>query len=182
MQNISQAQRMSESTRNPGMSRTPAIGCSTRECFYNCTINWVLSPSINLPQDQCIASSVLHLAPRFSSLHRGCSVPIMERTSSLSFSFICPNHPLFSEDTGEGIQCRTDSTSLAQSMVPINSRMSQRLPNPSTPIPKIQTVPVGEDHPMVLEGHLPLSHLTHLRRSFVAEGLSEGVINLISSS
>ena len=134
-------------------------------------------------KDQCTASSVLQLAPRSGSLHSGYSVPVMERTSSLYFSSLCPNYPVYSEDTGGGIQRSTDSTSLAQSVVvPVNSGMSQRLPNPSTPHPEDSDGPSWRGSPNGTRGPSSFSRLAHLRRSFVAEGLSEGVINLISSS
>ena len=134
-------------------------------------------------QNQCTTAYVLQLASGSKSDSSRCAFYAMEGTESLHVPPIRSNPSLSEQAMGGGSISSIDSTSVAQpNMVSPGSQKSGQLTSPSSSTSKHCHQSGGPATSVSRAGSTSSSRLACVRRSYRAEGLSEGVINIIRRS
>ena len=133
--------------------------------------------------DQCSSPSVLQLETRPQCNMCGCTIHTLGEPLPVSISTLRSHYSLSTEDQGGTVQCSPDRPSLGQpAVVPHAIELSGRVADLATSPPRHTSGTARRESSHGSGGPPPSSRLANLRQSYSAEGLSEGVISLISRS
>ena len=142
----------------------------------------LLNRSLCLPH-QCPTDRLLQLETRSVCSGHRCPLNFMAGPHSLHVPSICIDTPVLGEaEDGEG-HSHPDSPSMATTeLVPTVARVSDRPPDPTAPITGHPDRCGGSVPPNGVIGTPPVGHLDVIRRSYLARGISDRVIEIIQKS
>ena len=133
--------------------------------------------------DKCTATNLLQLAPGPRSTECGCTVNLLEGSSRLHVSSICSDHQMPGENSDGTSHSSPSGPGMAESaVVSTATQEPDRLPDSPAPSSGHPPRPRRSDPPTSASGPSTSTCVANLRRSFLSEGFSDGVITLIRQS
>lgn len=133
--------------------------------------------------DKHTSGDVLQLAPGPSSPGGGCLVHPLVRSPGIHVPTFCPDHPVPGETAFGTSECSANCPCVAESaVVPSAPPKLSRLPNSTSSMPGHNTRTGWSEPPDGSTRTPPSGRLAHLRESFNASGLSDGVVDLLKKS